>query len=138
MVVIPAKAQGCPGNGAGGKATILRNLLVDAPRQAIPAMAQTLNACSERGAMVCLTSIGSAVQQLWGTAIGQPVRAFEVPPGIESTAVVFAVGATIASLVAQFPWAGVGHNVRTIAALATSFLLPFISQSYRSSQFQYL
>ena len=54
-------------------------------------------------------------------------QAFEVPQGIERAALVFALGVTVAFVIAQFSWVDAGQatrgSTRTIAALAASFLL---------------
>jgi hypothetical protein len=101
-------------------------LLVDAPRQVTPTIPQVLSACSGEPSASCNTNVGVWVLQLWST-ISRPVQTFDVPPHIERAALVFALGVTIATVMAQFPWteerqAGRG-SARTIAALAASFLL---------------
>ena len=101
-------------------------LLVDVPRKVMPTLAQISSVCSQPSPSSCSTSISAAALQLW-SAISQPVQAFEVPQGIERAALVFALGVTVAFVIAQFSWVDAGQatrgSTRTIAALAASFLL---------------
>lgn len=102
-------------------------LLIDAPSQTLPAITQ-LHGCSaetiSNSIGECLGATGTVVYQLWRAAL-EPVRTFAVPPRIENAALVFAVGATAAATVAQFPWSGEGKPAgtagRIVLALAGSF-----------------
>jgi hypothetical protein len=102
-------------------------ILIDAPSQTLPAITQ-LHGCSaetlSNNVGECFAATGAIVYQLWRAAL-EPVRTFAVPPRIENAALVFAVGATAAATVAQFPWSGQGQPVATtgriVLALAGSF-----------------
>jgi len=101
-------------------------LLIDTPRQLASATPGILGACQGPNFSYCLGSIGSGAQQLWSAAIA-PVATFYVPPHLDKAVVVFAVGTTIAAVIAKLPAAGGGqaarYGAREVAALTASFVL---------------
>src|SRR5262249_8584624 len=96
-------------------------LLIDAPQPFLLVIGPAVVRCPEQSINSCFVSVASGVQQLWATAISQPIRSFNVPPGLASAAIMFAVGATIATTIAQLPATGAGqagrNDTRTVVAL---------------------
>lgn len=101
-------------------------LLSDTPRQFAQIIYEVESACVGARSN-CGESLGIAADRLWTSAIGNPIRSFEVPQGIVPAALAFAIGVTVAVAARRDPSTGGGGtprgSSRTVLALGASFLL---------------